>query len=56
MVSLVTLKKYYDVKAGKDAGFRKGVVFAVYRDKRGKLLHDLSLFTDRKQADVYRNI
>ena len=48
MVNLVTLKKYYDVKAG------KGVVFAVYRDKKGKLLHDLSLFTDRKRADVYR--
>ena len=54
MVSLITLKKYYDLKAGKDVGFRKGVVFAVFRDKRGKLLHDLSLFTDRKQADVYR--
>ena len=25
MVSLVTLKKYYDVKAGKDAGFRNGI-------------------------------
>ena len=29
-------------------------MFAVYRDKKGKLLHDLSLFTDRKWADVYR--
>ena len=54
MVSLITLKKYYDLKGGKDAGFRKGMVFAVYRDKRGKLLHDLSLFTDKKRADEYK--
>lgn len=38
----------------KDAGFRKGVVFAVYRDKRGKLLHDLALFIDRREADKYK--
>ena len=54
MVSLITLKKYYDLKACKDSGFRKGMVFAVYRDKRGKLLHDLSLFTDKKRADEYK--
>lgn len=54
MVNLITCKKYYNLRDGKDAGFRNGPVFAVYRDKRGKLLHDLALFIDRKQADKYK--
>ena len=55
MYNLKESKIYYDVKNNKpNAGFRKGVVFAVYKNRTAGNFEGVKLFTDKVEADKYR--
>ena len=55
MYNLKESKLYYEVKNNlPNARFRKGLVFAVYKNRTAGIFEGVKLFTDKIEADKYK--